>query len=176
MTSADNIGAMDEVRRAAPDDAWELVRLRGVMLTEMDGEPAAPGRWQSIAAQELRDRLAEPDPVAVLAAYVVDRPDPPGRGPVACAVGMIDRRLGSPANPTGESGYVFNVATDPPYRRRGYSRACLTALLEWYQRRGVRRVDLKASPAGEPLYRSLGFVDSTATALLKLSLPVGGAA
>jgi GNAT superfamily N-acetyltransferase len=68
--------------------------------------------------------------------------------------------LGDPGNPAGEYGYVFNVATDPDYRRRGYSRACIEALLDWYRERGVHKIDLKASAAGEPLYRSLGFTGS----------------
>jgi ribosomal protein S18 acetylase RimI-like enzyme len=52
---------------------------------------------------------------------------------------------------------VFNVATDPDQRRRGYSRACMEQLMGWFERRGVTKVDLKASPEGEPLYASLGF-------------------
>ena len=52
---------------------------------------------------------------------------------------------------------MFNVATDPAYRRRGYSRHCTTAVLDWYRSRGIRTVDLRATSQAEPLYRSLGF-------------------
>lgn len=34
----------------------------------------------------------------------------------------------------------------------------MEALLDWFRERGVRRVDLRASEEGEPLYASLGFV------------------
>jgi hypothetical protein len=34
----------------------------------------------------------------------------------------------------------------------------MTALLDWYARRGIGGIDLRASAAGEPLYASLGFV------------------
>ena len=34
----------------------------------------------------------------------------------------------------------------------------MTALLDWYRNHGLTTVDLRASPDGEPLYRSLGFV------------------
>ena len=72
--------------------------------------------------------------------------------------GGLDRPAASqPGNPTGLRGYVYNVATDPAYRRRGFSRACMTALLGWYAERGVGVVDLRASPEGEPLYTGLGF-------------------
>lgn len=154
-----------EVRRAAEADAGELLRLRRVMLEAVTGKDV-PGPWQETAWATLRQRLAERDDS--FAAYVVANPDRPG-GLVACVVGVIESRLGGPNNPTGDVGYVFNVATDPDYRRRGYSRACMEALIDWYRRRGVTSVDLRASAEGEPLYRALGFVPSTAPTM-RLSL------
>ena len=87
--------------------------------------------------------------------FVAENPDGPGLA--SCAVGLIEERLGNPFNPDGRVGYVFNVATDPAMRRRGYSRACMEALLQWFRDQGVRAADLTASPDGEPLYASLGF-------------------
>jgi ribosomal protein S18 acetylase RimI-like enzyme len=156
-----------KARRALPDDAPELVRLRGVMLTDVDGRGPEPGSWQVIAEETLRQRLVEP--AGSLAAFVVDRPAQPGRL-AACAIGIIEQRLGGPDDPGGEYGHIFNVATDPDCRRRGYARACMEAVLEWYRRRGIRKIDLKTSGPGEPLYRSLGFVHSTYPAL-RLLLP-----
>lgn len=83
-----------------------------------------------------------------------------------------EERLSSPGNPEGLFGYVFNVATDPAHRRRGYSRACVTALVDWYRERGVGIVDLRASAAAEPLYASLGFVRAGDPAMrLRLACP-----
>jgi GNAT superfamily N-acetyltransferase len=157
---------MMAARRAGPEDADELVRLRGLMLTATAGAEPEPGPWQDTARENLRQWLAEPEPW--LAAFVVDAPD--GAGLAACAVGAIDRRLGGPTNPSGLTGYVFNVSTEPAHRRRGHSRACLTALLGWFRTRGVRRIDLRASEAGRPLYRSLGFRETTGPTM-RLSLP-----
>jgi ribosomal protein S18 acetylase RimI-like enzyme len=152
--SVSTVSHVVQVRRAVVDDVWELVRLRGTMLAAMNGQEPVPGPWQESAARTLRMRLTEPD--GSLAAFVVDRPGEPG-ALASCAVGVIERRLGDPDNPSGELGYVFNVATDPGYRRRGYSRACMEALLGWYREREVTRIDLRASEDGEPLYRALGF-------------------
>ena len=166
---------MIEVRRAIVDDARELVRLRGVMLAAVNGVEPEPGQWQVAAVETLCQRLADPD--GSLAAFVVDQPDGPG-GLAACAVGVIECRLPSPDNPRGEVGYVFNVATDAAYRRRGYSRACMEALLGWYQRRAVRKIDLGASAEGEPLYRALGFVPRSSPAMrltIASGRPVGPA-
>ncbi|RZU48977.1 ribosomal protein S18 acetylase RimI-like enzyme [Krasilnikovia cinnamomea] len=145
---------MIPVRRATPTDADELMRLRVVMLSGM-GAPVAGGPWLTSGADLLRRQLA--DPAERVAAFVVARPDAP-QTLAACVVGAIDERLPGPHNPSPFKGYVYNVATDPGYRRRGYSRACMRALLTWYAERGVTRVDLRASPDGEPLYTALGFV------------------
>jgi GNAT superfamily N-acetyltransferase len=145
-----------QARRATAADAGEVVRLRMVMFESMDGAAPEPGEWSREAVRSLRERLPEPD--ARTAAFVVDRPDEPGRL-AACAVGVIEVRLGSPSNPAGLIGYLFNVATDDGYRRRGYSRACVTAALEWFRRNGVARVQLHATDHGYDLYRRLGCRD-----------------
>ncbi|HEX5205100.1 GNAT family N-acetyltransferase [Paractinoplanes rhizophilus] len=137
-------------RLAVPDDADELVRLRAVMLRSLHAGSWTDD-WRKHARATLIDRLA----AGTMAAFVVDRPE--ATGLASCALGVIEERLGGPGNPFGRSGYVFSVATDEDMRRRGFSRACMTALLDWFRDRGVTKVDLRASPSGEPLYRSLGF-------------------
>ena len=144
---------MIDVRRAGPADADGLMELRGVMLGGIGGGPPVSGDWQRAGAAMLRERLVREE--RRLAAFVVERDGEPGLA--ACVVGQVDQRLPGPGDPTGLRGYVYNVATDPAYRRRGFSRACMTALLEWFDGLGVTVVDLRASASGEPLYASLGF-------------------
>ena len=158
---------MIEVRRAVADDAVELTRLREHLFAGMDGVHPEPAQWQQDAIAVLRKRLPETD--GEMAAFVVDAPDVPGRL-ASCAIGVIDTRLPSPHNPRGESGYVMSVATDPAYRRRGYSRACMRELLGWFGGRGVRAVVLNASSEGEPLYTELGFAFS-GDPMMRLKLP-----
>ncbi|GAA4927974.1 GNAT family N-acetyltransferase [Actinoplanes utahensis] len=143
-----------KIRRATPADAAELVRLRAVMLRTMGNNPDWNDDWREPARESLVRRLGAAEPT--LGAFVVDRPG--GSGLAACAVGLVEERLGNPFNPGGRVGYVFNVVTDEDMRRRGCSRACMEALLEWFRDQGVRAADLRASPDGEPLYASLGFV------------------
>jgi ribosomal protein S18 acetylase RimI-like enzyme len=122
------------------------------MLMGMAGpQSAAPGPWFVHAVNRLESWLADPD--ENIAVFVVDKPG----GLAACALGIIEHRLGSPNNPLGRRGHVSNVATDPEYRRRGYARACMVALLGWFEERSVPAVDLSASPDGRPLYETLGF-------------------
>ncbi|NEB76865.1 GNAT family N-acetyltransferase [Streptomyces sp. SID14478] len=151
---------MPSVRRAIPGDAEELVRLRKIMLDAMS--PSADVSWQPAATEALRTHLADPD--GELTAFVVDAPSGGGHL-AACATGAIHQGLGSPGNPSGTSGHIFNVCTDAVHRRQGFSRACVEALLDWYRERGVRRIDLHATAQGEPLYSSLGFARTPAPAM-----------
>ncbi|MFC9846378.1 GNAT family N-acetyltransferase [Streptomyces sp. NPDC060223] len=145
---------MTLVRRAVPADAEEVLRLRQVMLDSVH-RTDSPGTWHVESLPTLRRRLADPD--GDFAAFVIDHPDRP-EALAALVAGTIDYRIGNAANPHGAIGHVFSVATDPDARRRGYARAAMEALLDWFRERGVRQIDLNASVEAEPLYASLGFV------------------
>ncbi|MER7706769.1 GNAT family N-acetyltransferase [Kitasatospora sp. NPDC097605] len=45
----------------------------------------------------------------------------------------------------------------PAHRRRGHARAVTAALVEAFGARGCGSVELRATEAGAPLYRTLGF-------------------
>ncbi|MFJ2511956.1 GNAT family N-acetyltransferase [Streptomyces griseoviridis] len=146
---------MTIARRALPADAPEVLRLRQVMIDELAGSPGPTG-WHDAALPTLRARLGEAD--GTFAAFVVDFPERPG-ALAALVAGTVDYRIGKDSDGAdGLVGFVFSVATDPDARRRGYSRAGMTALLDWFRERGARRVRLTASPAAAPLYGSLGFL------------------
>ncbi|WP_282083044.1 GNAT family N-acetyltransferase [Streptomyces tendae] len=147
---------MSLVRRAVVEDAQEVLRLRQVMIDSV--HPGAPTEWQAESLSALRTRLSDPD--GSFAAFVVDHPERPD-ALAALVVGTLEYRIGGPGRPGGLLGYVFSVATDPEARRRGYARACMDELLEWFRERGAGHVMLTASPDAEPLYASMGFTRDT---------------
>ncbi|MFC8512037.1 GNAT family N-acetyltransferase [Streptomyces sp. NPDC057257] len=156
---------MSLVRRAVPEDAPEVLRLRQVMIDSMPGSDGSTG-WHAESLPVLRERLGEAD--GDFAAFVVDHPERPG-ALGALVAGTVDYRIGKAGNPRGLSGYVFSVATDPEARRRGYARACMEELLIWFRERGAGQVMLTASAEAEPLYASLGFAHKPdPTMILKL--------
>ncbi|WP_286257028.1 GNAT family N-acetyltransferase [Streptomyces graminofaciens] len=144
---------MSLVRRATAEDAEEVLRLRQVMIDSLPGGDTSTA-WQSASLPIVRARLAESD--GEFAAFVVDHPERPG-ALAALVVGTIEYRIGKARNPEGTTGFVFSVATDPDARRRGYSRACMESLIDWFREKGAGQVDLTTSPAAAPLYASLGF-------------------
>ncbi|WP_328331184.1 GNAT family N-acetyltransferase [Kribbella sp. NBC_00382] len=146
-----------EVRRAKPDDAEALVRLRGLMIAAMGvdiGGEDAP--WRKAALGFFAAGLASPE---TFAAFVVDDPE---AGVVAGAVGQCNIHPPSPKDLSITRGYLYNVSTEPDFRRRGLAKACVIRLLDWYRdETEVGQIELHATEQGDSLYRALGFADST---------------
>lgn len=130
-----------------------MLRLRQVMIDSLFGGDRSTD-WHGESLPSLRERLEEPE--GDFAAFVVDHPERPG-ALAALVAGTIEYRIGRAADPLGTVGFVFSVATDPSARRRGYARACMGELLEWFRSRGASQVQLTASAEARPLYDSLGF-------------------
>lgn len=62
-----------------------------------------------------------------------------------------------PTSPGGLEAYILNVYTRPESRRMGLARALMERLVDEARAAGVRRVWLRASDAGRPLYEDMGF-------------------
>ena len=60
-------------------------------------------------------------------------------------------------NPIGKEAYILNVYTRREARRLGLARALMERLVEEARAAGVRRIWLRASDEGRPLYESMGF-------------------
>ncbi|MFG3052299.1 GNAT family N-acetyltransferase [Kitasatospora sp. NPDC048239] len=134
-------------RPAVPADADELLRLR---VTALDGAQLTDD-WRSTFRDDMRERLgADPS----LLAYVVPAD---AHTLASCAIGIVYRGYRGPTHPSGLWGRIHTVSTDPAHRRRGHARAVTDALIEALKAAGCTLIELRATEAGAPLYRSLGF-------------------
>ena len=138
---------MATLRRATPADAEDLSRLRGFMHEAMGVE--LTDEWRAAATAAFARRLAGDDFVAFV---VVDD----GRV-VAGGAGWLEEHLPSPYALHPRRGHIASMSTDPAYRRQGHARTVFAALMGWFAERGIPRVDLRATPDGQPLYESFGF-------------------
>lgn len=153
-------------RRAVPGDEEEILRLRHQMARDVFGvEPPPADEASHVAALKLVRTWLEVGDGAGTVFFVVDALE--GEGLAASAIGAVDQRLPNARNPSGLCGYVYGVCTDDRYRRRGYSRLVMRALLDWYDSQGIPRVELHASEYGDALYRQLGFTEPAGVALTR---------
>jgi GNAT superfamily N-acetyltransferase len=148
------------VRRAVPDDAAELTRLRIVLLDSL-GVDCPPPAWRTATERVFADRLAGDDDFA---AFVIDDADHPGRL-TASAVGWVEMHLPSVRTLSPLNGRIASVCVDAPARGHGLGRAVVEAILGFLADRGVAYVNLQSTDMAEGLYRSLGFGDSWGIAL-----------
>lgn len=75
--------------------------------------------------------------------------------------------LPMPQEPALRRVTVLNVYTEPSHRQRGLARRVMQFIIDWCRDEGLACVQLHASPAGRPLYVSLGFL---ATNEMRLAL------
>ena len=143
---------MPTLRRATPADAAELTRLRGLMHEAMGDRPTGESVARTEAA--FSRRLAGDE----LVAYVVSEGQQgDGERLVSCGVGWLEEHLPSPYQLDPRRGHIASMSTEPSARRQGHGRAVFRALLGWFGEQGVSRVDLRATPDGQPLYEEFGF-------------------
>ncbi len=60
-------------------------------------------------------------------------------------------------NLTGQEGYILNIYTSPKYRKQGYAKQILDAILAYSKGAGIKHLWLNASEDGESVYAKLGF-------------------
>lgn len=131
-----------------------MVRLAEAMFRPLAGDALDEAQWARWRAAAMAVTAGLPSDH--LGIFVVDHPGEAGTL-VACGAGVLTRRLPNPWHPEGLAGYVQWMSTEPAWRRRGLGRAVLQAVLGWFEERGVDNVELHATAAGTPLYRSEGF-------------------
>ena len=140
--------------RAMPSDIPELTELRLLYLSEDLGEIS--GTDAEVIRQTLPAYFQAHLNRGLFAYVFLD-----GGQIAACALLLIVEKPMSPRFLNGKTGMVLNVYTRPAFRRRGYGRAVMEALLADARAMELCSVELKATEDGVPLYKAVGFEDST---------------
>ena len=87
-----------------------------------------------------------------------------------CVMLQEQRMIPNRAVPTGRTGMVLNVHVLDGFRRRGIGEALMLEVQAEGVRRGLDRLDLKASEMGKALYRRLGWGDPRGGRPMEFSL------
>jgi GNAT superfamily N-acetyltransferase len=135
-------------RAATALDGPALARLREVMFVA--NGLGGRSEWVRSFLHDWPSQLR----MELWLATVVD--DSRGR-PVASAVAAVEIVFPAPGRLRGSGAHIGSVATEPAWRRRGCSRAAVTALLDMLDAKDVESTTLNATPEAADLYASLGF-------------------
>jgi GNAT superfamily N-acetyltransferase len=140
------------IRQATQSDVGTLLEFRLAMMVELFEERDGP-RVEMAALREPNERWLGDHFGRDFSAWIADLDG----HPAASAALMWYPHPPSPKNPLGLEAYILNVYTVPGARRMGLAKALIQRLVEEAQAVGVRRIWLRASEVGRPLYEGLGF-------------------
>ena len=140
------------IEKASEKEIDALVELRLAYLQEDLGTVSESDlqSMKELLPQYFRKHLNHD-----LFAYVVRN----GEEILACAFLLVIEKPMSPMFITGKTGTVLNVYTRPEYRKKGYAKQLMNALLEDAKGNGLSVVELKATEDGYHLYKAVGFED-----------------
>jgi len=168
------------IRQADPGELEALVALRRKMLEDVGfDEPAELDRTDAA----VRGYFAEHMPTGAFRVWVAVVDEAAQRGivdvadsadehsgissrgaddkrramPIASIGLVIHSTPPSPHNLVGQVGYIMNLVTLPPWRRRGIAHALLEHVLGVLREEGIPVASLHASAEGRTLYEDLGF-------------------
>ena len=139
------------IRRATIDDAPIITHHRRAMFqdmgecdnTKLDAMSASFKSW-------VTDRLASGEYCGWLTMNE--------QGTVIAGAGLwLLAWAPTPSDQSTHRGYIFNVYTQPDYRRRGLARRLMVTILDYCRENKMGVVALHASADGRALYESLGF-------------------
>lgn len=150
-------GFMLSPRMATEADVPEIIRLRRIMLQDVDDLRTIDDTWENPTAEILKRWFNQIPPST--AVTVIDHPDQLGRL-ASFAIGTVDERIPMHYGGSPNVGYIYSVGTDRDQRGRGYGTVVVQALLDWFSHQDVRWVSLHGTHQGTEIYRKLGFKDN----------------
>ena len=139
------------IREADLNDVCHLVHHRRAMFEDMGHrDPVLLDRVDQASQTYFIEALR----LGTYKAWLAEAPEP---RVVAGGGIVIAAWPGYPGESLAKRAWILNMYTEPYARRRGLAKQLLQTMLDWCRNEGFRSVSLHASPAGRPLYESLGF-------------------
>jgi GNAT superfamily N-acetyltransferase len=137
------------IRAAEPADAPHLLDLWAMLFDEDRGP------WRANAANWFARSVSDP----ANARFPVIETD---GTIVATAIGTLELGVPNPHCPQGRTVRLANVITHPTHRGKGYGTALVQDVIAWARSINADRIDLSATPEGQPIYEKTGFTPTSA--------------
>ncbi len=150
------------IRRATVEDIEVLVEMRLALQREIGALFAdAPAEG---AAEANRQYLQWAMPAGEFLAWVAEAD---GQR-VACSGLVFYSRMPGMHGMASREAYVMNMYTHPAYRRLGIASEILKRMIQFARSRGARRIWLRATSMGRPVYEKIGFEPMESAMQMKL--------
>ena len=143
---------MVDIRMATKDDIELMMSSRLEMLrvvNDLNDDYEYSEEFINVS----RDYFLNGDQITVLA---IDNDEV-----IGCASMSFIRIMPTFSHPTGKRAHLMNVYTRKEYRRQGIARKMVDLLIEETWKAGVTEISLDSTESGRPLYKNIGFSEST---------------
>ena len=137
---------------ATPDDMENLMSSRLEMLKVVNNLDFAYEFSDEIVESSI-EYFKNGDHTTVLA---MD-----GNRVIGCATICYIYIMPTFSHPAGKRAHLMNVHTMKEWQRQGIAKKMVSMLIDEAWKRGVTEISLDATEEGRPLYKKLGFVDTT---------------
>jgi GNAT superfamily N-acetyltransferase len=139
------------IRKADPKDLKHILHHRRAMFEEMGFQDIATLKNVDDVSREY---FTEALRVGTYKAWLAEASD----GRIVGGGGIVIANWpGYPGETHANRAWILNMYTEPKARHRGIAKQLLKVMIDWCRLEGFRTVSLHASPAGRPLYESVGF-------------------
>lgn len=140
-----------KIRRACAEDLKHILHHRLAMFEEIGFRDAtALNRVEAVSREYFTAALR----VGTYVGWMAEDSD----GQVIGGGGIVVADWpGYPGENHAKRAWILNMYTEPGARRSGVAKRLMQEMIAWCRREGYGSVSLHASPAGRPLYESMGF-------------------
>jgi GNAT superfamily N-acetyltransferase len=151
------------IREAGPDDLETILHHRRSMFHDMsEGTAEELDRMVEVARPWMKNALGNGSYRHWLA--IVSSNGSGANGGARRVAGgggvLFSPWPANPHDPCVERAIILNVYTEIEFRRQGIARQVMQVILASLKARGLRSVNLHASPEGRHLYEKLGFAQT----------------
>ena len=140
-----------KIRKANLDDLKHILHHRRAMFEEMGfRDPAVLGQVEESSREFFSGALR----TGAYKAWLAEAPN----GRIVAGGGIVIADWpGYPGENLAKRAWILNMYTEPEARRHGVAKQILEIMIDWCRSEGFSAVSLHASPAGRPLYETVGF-------------------
>jgi len=141
------------LRKASENDIETLVENRIIFLKEAYGNPSP--ELESLLRLNLREYYNRSLKSGTFISWIAEY-----ENEAVGFSGMVIRE--QPGNfeiPNGKTGYILNIFTIKQFRKNGIASLLVQKLIDVGRQKGLDKIELHATPDGEPVYRRIGFIE-----------------
>ncbi len=150
------------LRKASLNDIDKLTEFRVAFLKEAQGTPTSQLEDHLIMSlkQYFKRSLESNSFVSWIAEYE--------NKSIGFSGMVIREQPGNFEIPNGKTGYILNMFTIKEYRKNGIGSILFQKLIDDAKCLGLDKIELHATPDGEPIYRKFGFIEPHDKSLEKI--------